>query len=288
MAIKPETEKPEILKKALKPSKSQILRTDDLAPEPEEWHVHYLPHMGISSGVHFALLLALFAVPSVAIKEAAQKAVNYLMACQNPGSGWRYKNYNVAGTPAESDGNNDTSVTGWAIMALKSAKVAELAVPDSGFVGGSAFLDAVYDAGADYKGTFGYTKAKAFVHRSPLTTTSVGILVRLLMGQSKGVNEGASTVLERLPEAGKNANFYYWYYATLALFQLGGEPWTQWNGAMKDALCKTQDATHGCADGSWDPANDTWGDNGGRVYTTAVGALCLEVYYRYKKGMKVH
>jgi hypothetical protein len=32
--------------------------------------------------------------------------------------------------------------------------------------------------------------------------------------------------------------------------------------------------------GSWDP-NDVWGGHGGRVYTTAMGALCLEVYYRY-------
>jgi hypothetical protein len=32
--------------------------------------------------------------------------------------------------------------------------------------------------------------------------------------------------------------------------------------------------------GSWDP-DPLWGGYGGRVYSTAVGALCLEVYYRY-------
>ena len=32
--------------------------------------------------------------------------------------------------------------------------------------------------------------------------------------------------------------------------------------------------------GSWSP-DTVWGGYGGRVYTTALGALCLEVYYRF-------
>ena len=218
-------------------------------------------------------------------KEAAQRAVDYLARCQNPGRGWRYHNYNIAGTPAEEDGANDTSVTGWAVMALKSARVAKLAVPDSAFQGASAWLDEVYDAGADYKATFGYTKKKAFVHKLPQTTTSVGVLVRLLLGQNKGVQEGAATLLERTPDW-KATNFYYWYYGSLALFQVGGESWAEWNRPMKETLCRHQE-TRGCEDGSWDPAQDRWGESGGRVYTTALGCLCLEVYYRYAQDMKV-
>ena len=38
----------------------------------------------------------------------------------------------------------------------------------------------------------------------------------------------------------------------------------------------------GSRTGSWDPI-DRWGDDGGRVYSTAVLAMCLEVYYRYDK-----
>jgi hypothetical protein len=33
-------------------------------------------------------------------------------------------------------------------------------------------------------------------------------------------------------------------------------------------------------DGSW-PETCLWGGYGGRVFTTALGAMCLEVYYRY-------
>ena len=36
----------------------------------------------------------------------------------------------------------------------------------------------------------------------------------------------------------------------------------------------------GCEDGSWDPVGE-WGAAGGRVYSTAICAMTLEVYYRY-------
>ena len=37
--------------------------------------------------------------------------------------------------------------------------------------------------------------------------------------------------------------------------------------------------------GSWDPRGARWAGEGGRVYTTALGALCLEVYYRYSGAL---
>jgi hypothetical protein len=50
---------------------------------------------------------------------------------------------------------------------------------------------------------------------------------------------------------------------------------------MTDATVKSQrkDANF---KGSWDPI-DPWGQDGGRVYATAIMVLCLEVYYRYSK-----
>jgi len=72
---------------------------------------------------------------------------------------------------------------------------------------------------------------------------------------------------------------YTWYYATLGMFQMGGEYWKKWNRAMIQALVPNQ-RKGGDEDGSWDPIN-TVDKHGGRVETTALGALCLEVYYRY-------
>jgi hypothetical protein len=67
----------------------------------------------------------------------------------------------------------------------------------------------------------------------------------------------------------------------MALFQCGGHAWKTWNKALKEALLPNQ-ASKGCAKGSWEPAGP-WGARGGRVYATALGALMLESYYRFAR-----
>jgi hypothetical protein len=73
-------------------------------------------------------------------------------------------------------------------------------------------------------------------------------------------------------------NLYYWYYGTLAMYQYGGKPGERWNAAVRDPLIDQQVADGDNA-GSWDP-NGPWGRYGGRLYSTAVATLTLEVYYR--------
>ena len=77
----------------------------------------------------------------------------------------------------------------------------------------------------------------------------------------------------------REPNFYYWYYGTLAMYQLQGERWKRWNEALQNTLVGSQ-RTEGPLAGSWDP-DPVWGTCGGRAYSTALGTLCLEVYYRY-------
>ena len=50
---------------------------------------------------------------------------------------------------------------------------------------------------------------------------------------------------------------------------------------MENAVINSQQKK-GCLKGSWDPIC-TWGEEGGRVYSTAIMALCMEVYYRYSR-----
>ena len=85
------------------------------------------------------------------------------------------------------------------------------------------------------------------------------------------------------PERG-SIDMYYWYYATLAIFQVGGPDWKTWNAALKTAVLDHQRKdTDPCSyKGSWDPL-DPWGPDGGRVYATAMCALCLETYYRHER-----
>jgi hypothetical protein len=63
------------------------------------------------------------------------------------------------------------------------------------------------------------------------------------------------------------------------MYLSGAPEFDAWNAALTRALLQGR-RTSGPAAGSWDPV-DLLGSRGGRVYTTAVGALCLEVYYRF-------
>jgi hypothetical protein len=81
------------------------------------------------------------------------------------------------------------------------------------------------------------------------------------------------------PSRRQQSDFYAWYNCSLGMFQAGGEPWNRWNKVIRDELIRLQ-RHDGCARGSWDPKCQ-WGSEGGRVFATALGALTLEVYYRY-------
>jgi hypothetical protein len=209
------------------------------------------------------------------VGKVAQKAIDYTVNVhQAPYSGWRYK----------ARQKPDTSATGWFIMQLKSAKVAGLKVDGAAFQGATNWLDKV----TDKQGRTGYTSK-----RGTVGMTAVGMVGRQFMGtrsDAEILKKGAKFVMTRPPAwPGKNRErFYYWYYGTLAMFQMGGENWKKWNAAIKPALVDNQrkggpldGSTKDDVDGSWDPSEWTDENKGGRVYTTALGALSLEVYYRY-------
>ncbi len=212
------------------------------------------------------------------VRSAAQKAVDYsVKSHQIKGSGWRY-------VPGQA-GGADLSVTGWFVMQMKSARIAKLNVPPGALQGALIFTDKVSDQ-------YGKCRYKADWLSPNPTMTSVGMLVRLYTGSRPGdakVSGGANYLLKNLPVWGENgvgANMYYWYYGAMTMFQVRGRPWKKWNAAMTGALVPNQrtggptDGTKEDVKGSWDPVG-AWATRGGRVYATAVGALCLEVYYRY-------
>ena len=95
---------------------------------------------------------------------------------------------------------------------------------------------------------------------------------------------GADLIVRQLPiwdESKGNIDFYYWYYGSYVMWQMSGSYWSKWQKSMLDSIVKNQKTGTGCERGSWDPQVDPWGDDGGRVYSTAINVLCLEVYYRY-------
>jgi hypothetical protein len=94
----------------------------------------------------------------------------------------------------------------------------------------------------------------------------------------------AQTMLKTPPiwnEADGSIDMYYWYHASFALYQMGGDHWAKWSRGLAGVLSASQ-RRDGNFSGSWDPLC-VWGEDGGRVYSTAVMALCLEVRYRYAR-----
>ncbi len=220
------------------------------------------------------------------VKDPAQRSIDFLVASQNPGRGWRY---------SARCNDNDTSVTGWAVMALKSAELSELVFPRTAYDGAMAWLNEVtetngyYAVGYNQKGTglvydehnreFAYTPAMQ----------AVAVMSRIFVNKKKNDPALGSVhaIVGQVPEwKPRRVDFYYWYYASLALFQYDGPKgplWSKWNEPMKNALVPHQKTgKDACGNGSWDPAEDRWGHEGGRVYATAINALTLEVYYRYQ------
>jgi hypothetical protein len=226
---------------------------------------------------------------SAQLREPAQRAVGFIQQCRNPYAAWRY---------GIRDGDNDTSVTGWMVMALKSAKMAELDVEDGAFRDAVAWVDRMTDP--EY-GKVGYQSRGGPVARTTNmqqrfpadrseALTAAGVLCRVFAGEdpqtSELVRKGMELVAKKLPTWDVDAgtiDMYYWYYGTLASFQVGGEPWRKWNAAMKTAIVDHQRGeADRCERGSWDP-EDPWSPEGGRVYSTALMTLCLEVYERYPR-----
>jgi hypothetical protein len=179
-------------------------------------------------------------------------------------------------------------------MVLKSSEISGLSFPRTGFDGARSWFDEVteenyYRVGYTHKGTgkvFVPGMNEQFNHHEALT--AIGVMSRIFMDKNKAdprLSGGCQLLVKDLPKwDGNDIDFYYWYYASLALFQFDGPSgtyWKQWNEKMKDSLVKNQNAmSTGCKYGSWEPI-DRWSGEGGRVYSVAVNALTLEVYYRY-------
>ncbi|MHC4469938.1 MAG: prenyltransferase/squalene oxidase repeat-containing protein [Planctomycetota bacterium] len=224
------------------------------------------------------------------LRAPAQKAVDFIGKCQNPYLAWRY---------GKRPGDNDTSVSVWMVSALHSAKKAGLTVGPEGFDGMKAFIEKVTEP--EY-GRVGYTtrgngpvRPVTMMDKYPPdkseSLTAGGIFCRVLIGQDpnkvEAIRKGVDLCLKALPvwdEESGAIDMYYWYWGTLSMFQVGGDPWATWNTSVRTALIDHQ-RKDGDEKGSWDPAGP-WGPDGGRVYSTAVATLCLEVYYRYPRVFK--
>jgi len=222
------------------------------------------------------------------LKAKAQQALNYLESHRNTHGVWRYQ---------PRDGDNDTSVTTWCVMAYRAGKDFGLEVNDNALKIALEYYDQVTDPAT---GRHGYTKAGERSSRMPgmhaskfpikknEALTGAGLFARFMLGQRPSevpVMTKSAALLNTCPPAwtpaAGNIDLYAWYWASLALYQYGGEAWQAWSPKLAKALQEGQQ-TEGPNAGSWDPIS-VWSEISGRVGSTAMATLSLETHFRYSR-----
>jgi hypothetical protein len=152
-----------------------------------------------------------------------------------------------------------------------------LQIPPATFRGAINFLDFASTGKGAYYGYDGPSTAKRPV------TTAVGLLCRMYMGWDRS-NPGLAEGVKYIAATGVNKkNMYYNYYAAQVLRQFGGPDWEKFNVEIRDWLVDTQVAK-GHPTGSWffpDAQAHSGPLEGGRLASTSLATMILEVYYRH-------
>ena len=186
------------------------------------------------------------------LKKAAQKSADYIVSQMGQDGGFGY------------DGaGNDTHVTSFQVMALKSAVLAGLHVPKEALTR----LLKYYKKALNKNGTTGYGKADRGSPES--ARTAVGLFVRMFL-KVKTTDPDALKIADVLDDVGPQTSALYQIYdGTYGMFQMGGHYWKNWNDRFRDPVIEIQNR-----DGHWT-------GRGGDVIATTFYIMSLEVYYRY-------
>lgn len=227
------------------------------------------------------------------LREPAQRAINIVIERQTKdgdgyGLGWDYKRPNP--------NRMDTSVTGWNVMALKSAKAAGL--DTQGAMEGCKkwFKLAWESANPGWENLDPYGKSVF-----PYTVTTggqakkehlsfVGSLCAVFLGYQSGDKELdtlSNDMTDRWFKTGKyKNNSYALYYSTLAAFQVGGKHWGETWGNEENGflpwLIETQYKTEDCHDGTWKHEPEKWhGSETSPILIHCYKLFAVEVAFRY-------
>lgn len=259
---------------------------------------------------HYGLPIATYAMCEAygltqmpAVRKSAEKAVAYILKKQHPNGGWYYRKRagkdekgndkwvsDEFGEPTE----DDSSIGGWCIQALKAAKVAGVHVDglEEGLKKGGESMKRL----SQQNGMFRYRFSAGHEPIGGGGLTGVGTLCLQLLGQANSpeARRGAkwlndNNVNLNWSKPWKAQPIYYWYYITQVKFQIGGESWKVWNRQLSSQLPsnqKVQKPTEpgGVETGYWESLD---GFCRSRVYSTSLCALMLEVYYRYLPSFKM-
>jgi len=234
------------------------------------------------------------------LREPAQKGVQMILSRQAKdkvseyGLGWDYVAANAA--------RNDASISGWNVMALKSAAAAGLNIGD-GLKGSEAYLERAWKAAnptIDLKRIDPYKTESVFPYTWDAETgavkvtpgadshdmSCVGAVCSVFL--HKDANDPIlATLVNHIEKTQKPTawptNTYYLYYNSMAMFQMGDERFIPWSKQVDKLVCDAQ-RKEGCFAGSWDWEGTKFhGNETGRLLSTAYCTLALEVIYRWEQ-----
>jgi prenyltransferase beta subunit len=194
------------------------------------------------------------------------KALKTILAAQDVSKGqryqggWRYE-------PGSTD--SDISHSGWALLALRSARNNGAPVPREAIENAARFLMNCRNS----DGSFSYQPNNG--NGGNLSRTGIGLLCLELSGRHRDAvtMQAGEWITKRFPDFRRETTqFYALYYCASGMFQLGGEEWERFAPRLYDTVLRMQRE-----DGSW-----LGGQNRDRdpAYCTSMAVLALSVSFR--------
>ncbi|CAG0989559.1 hypothetical protein PLCT2_02392 [Planctomycetaceae bacterium] len=255
-----------------------------------------------------------------ALKKNCETAVTHLLTLQTKDSGFARNPYGYGLDPEP-----DTATTAWSVLALKYAKIAGIEFEMTSVGNGVlAFLDSVTTvirgtaddvAGVTTRlrvrgGDSPDGRAGGFISLN--TLDAMNCYCRCMLA-TEDYDHKLCIALAKKGVAQpptwdeRSIDFVHWFFATSAAYQcLSWRPtgkngrnadkgWTDWEQDIAKVLLAHQRGYRvdelktwpAMLDefGSWD-AVDAYSRQGGRVYTSAMAHLILQIYYRYRRQTK--
>jgi len=189
---------------------------------------------------------------------------------------------------ADADAECDVELTAVCVLALRAAKMAEIDVDAAAFDRAVKWLDSVTDAktGA-VRATAGRRApavsddarvAAAAMARTFARFDADALAKDAVLAKQRAILAARSPAW---PEDGKGADVVAWSFASLALFQQGGDEWKRWWTQLdKAVVARRRTDKARCDRGSWDAADDRVPFSS-RVASTAVACRMLETSWVY-------
>jgi len=249
--------------KAVKKAIDYLLSTQ--SQEDGSWGEGYMYAQGICT---LALVEAEALTKRRDLQPRIRKSLAFITKSQSGEGGWDYYGQGKRKGNLE---RSDTSIMAWVFLSLMSARSAGYAVPDQTFLNVLSNCHRITDPKTQWVG---------YTHRggnNTRTCLAVGLFSRLYLGYHPSTSP-VRTQARLLLENHVPPDYYVWYHAGVAMFQMQ-DFFPEWNTRVQYSLIGLQSRNRHMT-GSWDALGEYEG-KGGRVLTTALCVMSLEVYFRH-------